>query len=320
MKRPDSRTKSGRAGRSRPGTGGRRGADGKPGAEPARPSPGKRKYRSKPRTDEKGGEKSARGRGTPAASAVTEAASPETGPMRLNRYIARAGVCARREADELIKAGLVKVDGAVVVDFSTKVDTSHRVEVNGKLVTPVEGLYLLLNKPSDSITTKSDEKGRKTVFDLVEMSEETKGALFPVGRLDRETTGVLLMTSDGDLAHRLMHPSFEVEKLYRIRTTRNVSEPELQRLVDGLELEDGVATADQVAYLKPGDKKEVGVAMHSGRNRIVRRMFEALGHDVQELERVRYAGLTSAGVRRGKWRRLTEKEVRRLYRAVKLKL
>ncbi|MFT5143074.1 MAG: 23S rRNA pseudouridine2605 synthase [Rhodothermales bacterium] len=220
----------------------------------------------------------------------------------------------------MIKAGLVKVDGTVVMDFSTKVDATNKVEVNGKQVTPVEGLYLLLNKPSDTITTKSDEKGRKTVIDLVDLSEDKKGALFPVGRLDRETTGVLLMTSDGDLAHRLMHPSFEVEKLYRVRTTRNVSEPELQRLVDGLELEDGIAKADQVTYLTPGDKKEVGLAMHSGRNRIVRRMFEALGHDVKELERVRYAGLTSAGVRKGKWRKLTEKEVRRLYRAVKMKL
>ena len=240
-------------------------------------------------------------------------------PMRINRFIARAGVCSRREADDMIKSGLVELDGAVVSDFSTQVLETSEVKVNGKVITAVGGVYILLNKPSGAISTKSDEKGRQTVLDLIEMPEEIKSALFPVGRLDRDTTGALLLSSDGDLAHRLMHPSFEVEKLYRVRTARTVTEQEIGRLLSGIELDDGPAHADQAAYLTPGVLTEVGVAMHSGRNRIVRRMFEALGHEVKQLERVRYAGITTAGVRRGKWRKLTDKEVSRLYRAVKMK-
>ncbi|NNE70485.1 MAG: rRNA pseudouridine synthase [Rhodothermales bacterium] len=239
--------------------------------------------------------------------------------MRLNRFIARSGVCSRREADDLIKQGLVEVDGKVVTEFATQVEEQNRVRVNGTEITPVAGEYILLNKPSGVITTKSDEKGRKTVLDLVDLSDTAKGALFPVGRLDRETTGILLLTSDGDLAHRLMHPSYEVEKLYRVRTAREVTDAEIAKLTAGLELDDGPANADRAAFLDPGERREVGVSMHSGRNRIVRRMFEHLGHDVKQLERVRYAGLTSSGVRRGKWRRLTDKEEARLYRAVKMK-
>lgn len=244
---------------------------------------------------------------------------PASFPMRLNRFIARSGVCSRREADDLITKGLVEIDGTVVTELGTQVLESNEVKVNGAAITPVPGMYLLLNKPSGAITTKNDEKDRQTVLDLIDLPDETKGALFPVGRLDRDTTGILLLTSDGDLAHRLMHPSYEVEKLYRVRTGRDVTDAEMARLLEGLELEDGPAKADRAALLDPSDRREVGVSMHSGRNRIVRRMFDALGHDVKQLERVRYAGLTSSGVRRGKWRRLTEKEVGRLYRAVKMK-
>ncbi|MBO6577347.1 MAG: rRNA pseudouridine synthase [Rhodothermales bacterium] len=239
--------------------------------------------------------------------------------MRLNRFIARSGVCSRREADALIQEGRVKVDGVPTTDFSTKINQGQKVEVNGKVITPAAGEYLLLNKPGDTITTKSDEKGRRTVIDLIDLADEQKAALFPVGRLDRATLGVLLLTSDGQLAHRLMHPSFEVEKLYRVRCSKAVSPEDLGRLTAGIELEDGKAQADHATYTNPADSHEVGVSMHSGRNRIVRRMFEALGHEVKELERIRYAGLTTAGLRRGKWRRLTEKEVARLYRAVKMK-
>ena len=267
--------------------------------------------RTRPNTNKRG----RRGKSGPAV-----AAPQPTFPMRLNRYIARSGVCSRREADELIKAGRIKIDGAVVRELSTRVEASQRVEVNGKLVSPVTGVYLLLNKPVDTITTKSDEKGRKTVLDLVDLAPTERDALFPVGRLDRDTSGVLLLTSDGDLAHRLMHPSFEVEKLYRVRTANPVTDQQVAQLTGGIELEDGLASADRATYIHPPSRDEVGVAMHSGRNRIVRRMFEALGHDVKQLERIKYAGLTTAGVRRGNWRRLTQKEVERLYRAVKMKL
>lgn len=252
-------------------------------------------------------------------ASVAPKADAASFPMRINRFIARSGVCSRREADEMIKSGLVELDGAVVSDYSTQVLATSEVKVNGKVITAVGGVYILLNKPSGAITTKSDEKGRQTVLDLIDVPDEIKSALFPVGRLDRDTTGALLLSSDGDLAHRLMHPSFEVEKLYRVRAGRAVTEEEIARLLNGIELEDGLAKADQAGYLAPGDLTEVGVAMHSGRNRIVRRMFEALGHEVKQLERVRYAGITTSGVRRGKWRKLTDKEVSRLYRAVKMK-
>jgi 23S rRNA pseudouridine2605 synthase len=241
-------------------------------------------------------------------------------PMRLNRFIARSGVCSRREADTLITGGKVRVNGEKVINFGTRVSEGDKVHVNGKLITPVVGVYLLLNKPTGTITTKSDEKGRSTVLDLVDLEPDVKSALFPVGRLDRETSGVLLLTSDGTLAHRLMHPSFEVEKLYKVRTEGPVPESDLDKLREGVALEDGPGRADMAAYTDPPGKHEIGVAMHSGRNRVVRRMFEALGHEVKALERVRYAGLTASGVRRGKWRRLEKKEIERLYRAVKLKV
>lgn len=241
-------------------------------------------------------------------------------PLRLNRFIARSGVCSRREADDLIREGKVKIAGEVVTDFSRQVKEHERVEVNGALITPVTGMYLLMNKPTGVITTNNDEKGRKTVLDLIDLEEERKAALFPVGRLDRETSGVLILTSDGELAHRLMHPSYEIEKLYRVRTKAAVEEDSLARLSAGIEMEDGPAKADWVGYSSPPAKNEVGIAVHIGRNRIVRRMFEMLGHEVEELERVRYAGLTTTGVRRGKWRRLEDQEIKKLYRAVKLKV
>ncbi len=220
----------------------------------------------------------------------------------------------------LIGDGKVKVNGETVTNFGTKVVLGDKVHVNGKLISPITGVYLLLNKPTATITTKKDEKGRATVLDLIELDEAEKAALFPVGRLDRETSGVLLLTSDGALAHRLMHPSYEIEKLYKVRTKGPVRDEELTRLLEGVELEDGTARADLAAYTDLPNKHEVGVAMHSGRNRVVRRMFESLGHEVEALERVRYAGLTTSGVRRGKWRRLEKKEIERLYRAVKMKV
>ena len=236
--------------------------------------------------------------------------------MRLNRYIARAGVCSRREADGLIERGLVKVNGERVREFHISVMPTDTVEVNGKHISASPHEYILLNKPKDTITTKHDPKKRRTVMDLLALPDADKGSLFPVGRLDRDTSGVLLVTNDGELAHRLMHPRYEVDKLYRVCTRNTVKPHELDLLKKGVELEDGWAKADEVAYVALPSRNEVGLRIHEGRNRQIRRMFEALGHEITTLERVNYAGLTAKGVRLGKWRRLQPFEIRRLKRQV----
>ncbi len=236
---------------------------------------------------------------------------------RLNRYVARAGVCSRRSADRLIDEGKVKVNGHVVSEYWHAVSASDTVEVNGRVISPRPFGYLLLNKPAGIITSASDERGRRTVMDLVDGAPTS--AMFPVGRLDKDTTGVLLLTSDGDLAHRLMHPSYEVAKRYVVRTRSPVSERDLSRLRSGVELEDGPAAADMALLVRPEDPHRVALEIHTGRNRQVRRMFEALGHEVAGLDRAAYAGLTARGVRRGRWRRLTDAEVRRIRRLVRLR-
>lgn len=239
-------------------------------------------------------------------------------PVRLNRYIASSGQCSRREADELISKGQVKVNGKVVQELGTKVSHGDRVEVNGRQIAPTDREYLLLNKPKDTITTTSDEKGRRNVMDLLDPEEFGSAGLFPVGRLDRHTTGALLITNDGDLAHRLMHPSYGVSKQYAITTREPVSAEDLARLGQGVELEDGTAKADRVAYAADGDPRQLVMSIHEGRNRQIRRMIEALGNEVEQLDRVVYAGLSTKGIRKGKWRRLTRTEVASLYRQVKL--
>lgn len=239
--------------------------------------------------------------------------------MRLNRFIARAGVCSRRKADELIRRGQVRVNGAVADTLGAMVQPGDEVRVGGKLITPRPYVYVLLNKPHDAITTVRDPRGRRTVMDLVELPEGEGEGLFPVGRLDRDTSGVLLLTNDGDLAHRLMHPSYEIEKLYRVETEQPVKPHEIEALRSGVELEDGPAAADEVGFVALPDQTVVGLRIHEGRNRQVRRMFEHLGHRVKSLERVAYAGLTTKDVRSGKWRKLRPKEVARLRRAVGLK-
>lgn len=250
---------------------------------------------------------------------VSQESSSGTEGVRINKYLARAGVASRRKADALIEQGLVRVNGQVVTSFGQRVQEQDRVEVNGKLISRVEKVYFLLNKPRDIITTTDDERGRRTVLDLVSIPDSEKEGLFPVGRLDRNTVGVLLLTNDGDLAHRLMHPRYEIDKLYVVRTKDPLSESQIQQLREGVQLEDGEAKADQVARTNPEDLNAVGIGIHEGRNRQIRRMFEALGHSVSALERVQYAGLTAKGVRRGKWRRLERHEVQRLRRMVKLK-
>jgi len=233
---------------------------------------------------------------------------------RINRYIARAGVCSRRAADTLIDQGRVKVNGQVVHAYWHQVKRGDTVEVNGRMVSPRPFVYLLLNKPKETISTARDERGRSTVFDL--FPEDMRDGLFSVGRLDRNTVGVLLFTSDGDLGHRLMHPRFCVPRQYVARTRKPLKPEEFERLRTGIQLEDGLARADLVVSEVGGDPCRVGLKLHEGRNRQVRRMLEALGHQVMALERVAYADLTAKGVRRGRWRQLAPGEVARLWRLV----
>ncbi len=268
----------------------------------------KRQHRGRPGR----GPKQAR----PDAEAPVEA--PQGG-MRLNRYIARAGVCSRRKADELIRQQRVKVNGEVVADFGRRVEAGDVVEVGGRVISPRATLYLLVNKPRDVITTTRDERGRQTVMDLLDLPEAQREGLFPVGRLDRDTVGTLLMTNDGELAHRLMHPRYRIEKRYVVRTREAVKPHQIDQLKRGVELEDGLARADEAIYVRPPNHHEIGLQLHEGRNRQVRRMLEALGHEVVSLERVQYAGLSTEGVRRGKWRKLFPHEIRRLRNLVHLK-
>jgi len=238
--------------------------------------------------------------------------------VRLNRYMARSGVCSRREADELIARGEVAVNGQTVVELGTKVTPRDTIEVHGRKIVPLNLAWYILNKPTDTITTTSDERGRRSVMDLFDLPDREKVGLFPVGRLDRDTKGVLLVTNDGDLAHRLMHPSYEIDKVYLVGTERKLSDEDLAALLGGITLEDGPARAGRAAFPDPTVRTVVGISIHEGRNRQVRRMFEALGHTVVSLERISYAGLSVKGIRRGKWRRLSRDEVSALYRKVKL--
>ncbi len=235
---------------------------------------------------------------------------------RLNRYIARAGVCSRRKADGLIDRGLVKVNGVVVKKYWTHVYAGDIVEVNGQVISPRRFQYVLMNKPTDTITTTVDDRGRRTVLDLVSLDD--KAGLFPVGRLDRNTTGVLVLTSDGDLAHRLMHPRWGVAKRYVARTKAEIPPELITRLCQGVELDDGPARADMAAYLNRSDRKTIGIEIHEGRNRLVRRMLAACGCEVESLDRVSFGNLTAKGVRRGKWRRLQPWEINKLRRLVHL--
>lgn len=232
-------------------------------------------------------------------------------PMPLNKYIAHAGVCGRREAAELVKDGKVTVNGDKVFEPGYKVSQSDKIVVKGKTVFLQKNLvYLLLNKPKDFITTANDPQGRKTVLDLVKGA--TPERVYPVGRLDRNTTGVLLLTNDGELAQKLTHPSFEVKKIYEVTLDKPVTKKDLDQIASGITLEDGFVAADSVGYADPKTKNVVGIEIHSGRNRIVRRIFEHLGYDVKALDRVMFANLTKKNVERSKWRFLNEKEVRLL--------
>ncbi len=231
-------------------------------------------------------------------------------PIRLNKYLANAGVCSRREADEYIQAGAVLVNGTVVTELGTKVLRSDEVKFRDQPVMMEKKVYVLLNKPKDYVTTSDDPQQRKTVMDLVKNACEER--IYPVGRLDRNTTGVLLLTNDGDLASKLTHPKFLKKKVYHVYLDKPVTATDLQKIAEGIELEDGEVHADAIEYASPTDEKQVGIEIHSGKNRIVRRIFESLGYRVVKLDRVQFAGLTKKNLRRGDWRFLTQKEVEML--------
>ena len=235
---------------------------------------------------------------------------PEVDPneeVRLNKFMANAGICSRREADELIQQGLVKVNGNVVTELGSKIKRDDVVEYNDKVVTLENKCYILLNKPKDCVTTSDDPDGRLTVMDIVKNA--CKERIYPVGRLDRNTTGVLLLTNDGDLASKLTHPKYVKKKIYQVWTDKDIAEDDMQQLADGIELEDGPIHADAISYVNDHDKNQAGIEIHSGRNRIVRRMFESLGYRVTKLDRVYFAGLTKKNLPRGRWRYLTQEEV-----------
>lgn len=228
-------------------------------------------------------------------------------PIRLNKYLANAGVCSRREADEFIKAGVVKVNGEAVSELGTKVKRSDQVSFHDQPIKLEHKVYILLNKPKNCVTTADDPQERLTVMDLVKTACHER--IFPVGRLDRNTTGVLLLTNDGDLSSKLTHPKFLKKKIYHVWLDKDVTIADMQKLADGIQLEDGEIHADAISYVTDEAKDQVGIEIHSGRNRIVRRMFETLGYHVTRLDRVYFAGLTKKNLKRGKWRFLSEKEV-----------
>ena len=228
-------------------------------------------------------------------------------PIRLNKFLANAGVCSRREADEYIEAGAVTVNGTVVTELGTKVKRTDEIKFQNNPVTLEKKVYVLLNKPKDCVTTSDDPQHRKTVMDIV--GNVCPERIYPVGRLDRNTTGVLLLTNDGDLASKLTHPKFLKKKVYHVFLDKNVTAHDMQQIAEGIELEDGEIHADAIEYASDTDKSQVGIEIHSGKNRIVRRIFEHLGYHVVKLDRVQFAGLTKKNLRRGDWRFLTEKEV-----------
>ncbi|NQZ44315.1 MAG: rRNA pseudouridine synthase [Flavobacteriaceae bacterium] len=227
--------------------------------------------------------------------------------IRLNKYIANAGICSRREADTYIAAGNVSVNGEVITEMGFKVKRGDDVRFDGRRLNPEKKEYVLLNKPKNFITTTNDEKGRRTVMELI--SSASNNRLYPVGRLDRATTGLLLFTNDGDLAKRLTHPKHGVRKMYHVHLDKNLKSSDLQKIGEGITLDDGEVQVDEISYVQGAPKKEIGVVIHSGRNRIVRRIFEHLGYDVVKLDRVVFAGLTKKDLPRGHWRFLTEQEV-----------
>lgn len=236
---------------------------------------------------------------------------PKTGHedelIRLNKYLAGTGLCSRREADEFIKAGLVSVNGKLVTELGVKVSPGDLVKYNGETLREEKKVYILINKPKDYITTMEDPHAKKTILDLIKGA--CKERVYPVGRLDRNTTGVLLLTNDGELTKRLTHPKFEKLKVYHVQLNKNLKQADMEKIATGIRLDDGLIKADAISYADPADKSQIGIEIHSGRNHIVRRIFESLDYEVVKLDRVYFAGLTKKNLHRGEWRFLSEKEV-----------
>ena len=232
----------------------------------------------------------------------------ESGPKttRLNKFISNAGVCSRREADELIKAGKITVNGKVILEMGYQVQSKDKVKYQGKALKSETLRYVLLNKPKGFITTMKDDRDRRTVMSLV--SKACDERIYPVGRLDRQTTGLLLFTNDGEMAKKLTHPSHQIKKIYQVELNRAITERDFNAILEGIELDDGVIKADDLAVVTE-DKKTIGIEIHSGRNRIIRRIFEHLGYSVEKLDRVMFGKLTKKNLPRGKWRHLTDKEI-----------
>ena len=228
-------------------------------------------------------------------------------PIRLNKFLANAGVCSRREADEFITAGVVSVNGEVITELGTKIKRGDEVKFHDQTVSIERKIYVLLNKPKDTVTTSDDPQARRTVMDLVKGACDER--IYPVGRLDRNTTGVLLLTNDGDLASKLTHPKYLKKKIYHVHLDKNLTKADMEQIAAGIQLDDGEIHADAISYTDEAKKDDVGIEIHSGKNRIVRRIFESLGYKVVKLDRVYFAGLTKKGLRRGEWRYLTEQEV-----------
>ena len=236
----------------------------------------------------------------------TEIYTPDD-DIRLNKFLANAGICSRREADEYIQAGVVTVNGEVVKELGTKIKRGDEVKFHDQPVSIERKIYVLLNKPKDCVTTTDDPQARKTVMDIVKNACPER--IYPVGRLDRNTTGVLLLTNDGELASKLTHPKYEKKKIYRVKLDKDLTQEDMDKIVAGIELEDGEIHADEIAYADDTKKNDIGIEIHSGKNRIVRRIFEHLGYKVTKLDRVFFAGLTKKGLKRGDWRFLTQQEV-----------
>ena len=273
------------------------------------PKKGKKPLKGAPNKKGKGGGKKPRAFVPPPPVKYEEVVDPSQ-DLRLNKFLANAGVCSRREADLLIAAGEITVNGQVVTELGSRVTRLDEVVYKGQRVSCQSKIYILLNKPKNCVTTSDDPECRKTVMDLVKGACEER--IYPVGRLDRNTTGVILITNDGDLSSKLTHPSYMKKKIYHVWLDKPVAIEDMQRIAEGIELEDGEIHADAISYVSEEDLSQVGIEIHSGRNRIVRRIFEHLGYHVHKLDRVYFAGLTKKNLGRGRWRYLTEQEVNNL--------
>lgn len=322
------RSDDGRPDRSRPGTGGRfkKSEDARPErsksgsgsrfkrSEDTRPARGEQKgggFKRRPRPDEEDkktnrSRPTSRSGGTRSQKPSEYDNQPEKGPIRLNRYIANAGICSRRDADELIQTGQIKVNGEVVREMGLKVSSRDKVVYKGRTLRAEKTQYVLLNKPKDFITTMEDTHDRKTVMNLVDKACEER--IYPVGRLDRHTTGLLLFTNDGELARRLTHPSQRIRKIYQIELDKPITADDFEKVVAGVTLDDGIAPVDELAIVG-NDAQVLGIEIHVGRNRIVRRIFEKIGYRVEKLDRVMFGNLTKKDLPRGNWRHLSAKEI-----------